>query len=148
MKIKLYLLDFPNDEVKNGFLTLVAASYLKPKEPTDAFVLQVVKALDAGDCDHLEKLLTSFFASIPYSQRRKDDARENEQSEGRVDCIVETPKHVYIFEFKRDGSALAALDQIEKMGYAREYAADNRTIHLIGCNFSSKTGTVDGWKAK
>lgn len=29
-----YLLDFPNDEVKNGFLSLIAANYLKSK--TDA----------------------------------------------------------------------------------------------------------------
>ena len=28
---------------------------------------------------------------------------EKEQSEGRVDCIIETPMFVYIFEFKRDG---------------------------------------------
>ena len=172
MNTNSYLLDFPNDEVKNGFLTMVATSYLKPKEPTDAFVLQVVNVMEAGDCAKLEKLLTSFFASIPYSQRRKDDEREKEryfqytfylvlrmiscftvyiekeQSEGRVDCIVETPKHVYIFEFKRDGSAQDALDQIERMGYAREYAADSRTIYQIGCNFSSKTGSIDGWKMK
>jgi len=70
---------------------------------------------------------------------------EKEQSEGRVDCIVETPKFVYIFEFKRDGSAAGALQQIEDMGYAREYAADNRTVYQIGCNFSSKIGTIDGW---
>ena len=90
-------------------------------------------------------------ASIPYSQRRKDDEREKrailsiyllsgdshdkqvlpfliekEQSEGRVDCIIETPMFVYIFEFKRDGSATEALKQIEEKGYAREYATDNR----------------------
>ena len=172
MNTNSYLLDFPNDEVKNGFLTMAATSYLKPKEPTDAFVLQVVNVMEAGDCAQLEKLLTSFFASIPYSQRRKDDEREKEryfqytfylvlrmiscftvyiekeQSEGRVDCIVETPKYVYIFEFKRDGSAQDALDQIVRMGYAREYATDSRTIYQIGCNFSSKTGTIDGWKMK
>ena len=34
------------------------------------------------------------------------------------------------------------------MGYAREYAADSRKIYQIGCNFSSKTGTIDGWKMK
>ncbi|MCP9554002.1 PD-(D/E)XK nuclease domain-containing protein [Prevotella copri] len=34
------------------------------------------------------------------------------------------------------------------MGYAREYAADGRKIYQIGCNFSSKTGTIDGWKMK
>ena len=172
MNTNSYLLDFPNDEVKNGFLTMVATSYLKPKEPADAFVLQVVNVMEAGDCAQLEKLLTSFFASIPYSQRRKDDEREKEryfqytfylvlrmiscftvyiekeQSEGRVDCIVETPKYVYIFELKRDGSAQDALDQIVRMGYAREYATDSRTIYQIGCNFSSKTGTIDGWKMK
>ena len=172
MDMDSYLLDFPNDEVKNGFLTMVATSYLKPKEQTDAFVLQVVDAMNQGDCDRLEKLLTSFFASIPYSQRRKNDEREKEryfqytfylilrmiscftvytekeQSEGRVDCIVETPKFVYVFEFKRDGSAEDALRQIEEKGYSKEYAADNRTVYQIGCNFSSKTGTIDGWKVK
>ena len=167
-----YLLDFPNNEVKKGFLTMVAANYLKPKESPDAWVIEVVSTMKTGDCDKLEKLLTSFFASIPYSQRRKDDEREKEryfqytfylvirmissftvliekeQSEGRVDCIIETPMFVYIFEFKRDGSATEALKQIEEKGYAREYATDNRTIYLIGCNFSSKTGTIDDWKSK
>lgn len=73
---------------------------------------------------------------------------EKEQSEGRVDCVVETPKYVYVFEFKRDGSADEALAQIENMGYAREYAADGRIIYQIGCNFSSRTGTIDGWAVK
>ena len=59
MNMDSYLLDFPNDEVKNGFLTLVATSYLQPKESTDAFVLQVVSAMDVGDSKQLEKLLTS-----------------------------------------------------------------------------------------
>ncbi len=167
-----YMLDFPNDEVKNGFLTVIATSYLKSEEQADTFVQQVVDAMEDGDCAQMERLLTSFFASIPYTQRRKDNEREKEryfqytfylilrmiscftvyiekeQSEGRVDCVVETPAHVYIFEFKRDGSASDALEQIETKGYAREYAADTRTIHLIGCNFSSETGTIDGWTTK
>ncbi len=71
---------------------------------------------------------------------------EKEQSEGRVDCIVETSNDVYIFEFKLDGSADAAIGQIKAMGYAREYEASKKHIHLIGCNFSSKTGTIDGWE--
>ena len=167
-----YLLDFPNDEVRSGFLTLVASSYLKPSKSTDAWIIQVVDVMSKGDYQQLENLMTSFFASIPYNQRRKDDEREKEryfqytfylvlrmiscftvfiekqQSEGRVDCVVETPNYIYIFEFKRDGSAEEALKQIEDMGYAREYAADGRKIYQIGCNFSSKTGTIDGWKVK
>ena len=30
---------------------------------------------------------------------------EKVQSQGRVDCIIETPKFIYIFEFKLDGTA-------------------------------------------
>lgn len=65
---------------------------------------------------------------------------------GRVDCVVETPGFVYIFEFKRDGSAAEALKQIEEKGYAREYSADARPVFQIGCSFSSETGTIEGWE--
>ena len=34
MEFNTFLLDFPNNEVKNGFLTAVASSYLKPSEET------------------------------------------------------------------------------------------------------------------
>ncbi len=167
-----YLLDFPNDEVRRGFVTLLTSSYLKPKESPSSWVIQVIDAMDCGDLETLKNLFASFLASIPYSQRRKDNEREKEryfqytfylilrmissyvifvekeQSEGRVDCIVETTNDVYIFEFKLDGSADAALDQIERKGYAREYNTSHKHIHLIGCNFSSKTGTIDGWEVR
>ena len=64
------------------------------------------------------------------------------QSKGRVDCVIETKNFIYIFEFKLDGTARQALDQIESQGYAREYAADPRKLFKIGCSFSSETGTV------
>ena len=124
MDTDFYLLDFPNDEVRRGFVSLLAANYFKSNESTDAWTIQLVRAMKSGDCEALEKLLTSFLGSMPYSQRRKDDEREKEQSEGRVDCIVEPPQYVYIFEFKRDGDAVAALQQIEDKGCAREYLAD------------------------
>ena len=71
---------------------------------------------------------------------------EKQQSEGRVDCIVETDHYVYIFEFKLDGNAGEALRQIEEKGYARPYVNDPRKLYCIGVSFSSETGTVDGWE--
>lgn len=68
---------------------------------------------------------------------------EKVQSHGRVDCIVETPGYVYIFEFKLDGTADEALQQIEDKGYAREYEVDKRKLYKIGAVFSSKTGTIE-----
>ena len=115
-------------------------------------------------------MFTAFLASIPYTMRRKENENEREryfqytfylimrmvsvytvyvekvQSQGRVDCIVETPQYIYIFEFKLDGTATEALQQIEEKGYAREYETDNRRLYKIGVGFSSETGTVSDWK--
>ena len=167
-----FLLDFPNDEVQKGFVTMIAADYLKSKTEAANWTLKIVQALKAGDTEKLRKLFTSFLADIPYSMRRKEDEREREryfhytfyllmrmvscytvmtekqQSEGRVDCIVEVPGYVYIFEFKLDGTADEALQQIEDKGYARPYLADDRKLYRIGVSFSSETGTVEEWKTR
>ena len=71
---------------------------------------------------------------------------EKQQSEGRVDCIVETPNYIYVFEFKLDGSADEALLQIEEKGYARPYEADSRKLFKVGIVFSSETGTISEFK--
>ena len=170
MEFNTFLLDFPNNEVKNGFLTAVASSYLKPSEDTGGWIRDVVRTLRTGDTDRLCSLFTSFLSSIPYTMRRKDDEREREryfqytfylilrlisvytvyvekqQSHGRVDCVFETPQYVYIFEFKLDGTADEALRQIEEKGYALEYVSDARTLYKIGASFSSETGTIGEWK--
>lgn len=164
-----FLLDFPNNEVKRGFVTAVANNYLQSRTPVLSDMTQMVRSLAMSDLDALKCQLTAFFAGIPYSMRRKDTEQEREryfhytfylmfriissylvlaekqQSEGRADCIIETAKDIYIFEFKLDGTAAEALSQIESKGYSRPYAADTRRVHRIGASFSSKTGTISDW---
>lgn len=53
---------------------------------------------------------------------------------------------VYIFEFKMDGSADEALQQIETKGYAQPYLNDLRQVIHIGMNFSSESRTIAEWK--
>ena len=67
-------------------------------------------------------------------------------AKGRADCIAETEKYVYLFEFKRDRTAQEALAQIEEKGYAKPYAADSRKIIKVGVNFDSKSRKLDGWE--
>ena len=166
-----YLLDFPNNEVKSGFVSLLIADYLNsPEDNMASWIRTGVRALKDGDPDKFRRLLTSFLSSIPYTMRRKENEREKEryfhytfflllrlvsvytvytekeQSGGRVDCIVETDKYIYIFEFKLDGTADEALRQIEEKGYALPYLADRRKLYRIGVSFSSETGTVEEWK--
>ena len=68
-------MDFPNNEVKKGFLTVVAANYLNSSESTGTFAISLSKTLKAGNLEEFHKLLTAFLASIPYSMRRKNDER-------------------------------------------------------------------------
>ena len=165
-----FLLDFPNNEVKKGFLAMVAADYLRSREDISYVARELNKALRRGDTERFRELLTAFLASVPYDLRRKSDEREREryfqytfylilrmlgvytvraeerQSQGRVDCVVETPDYVYLLEFKLDGTAAEALRQIEERGYARPYEADKRKLYRIGVNFSSETGTIEEWE--
>ena len=153
-------------------MVVLANSYLKTKEDSASWLISSVHQLKQGQLQEFMDSLTAFLSGIPYSVRRRNDEREYERyfdytfyllirmlscyllyreketSQGRADCVFETPDDVYIFEFKLDGSADAALQQIAEKGYAREYATDTRKVHLIGVNFSSEQGTIDEWKEK
>ena len=176
MRRDSYLLDFPNDEVRQGFLTMIANDYLKPKNnevsswTSDALIL-----LEDGETAEFRDSLTAFLSSIPYDSHdsvKSPEATEkyfqytfylilrligasncriiNEKTQavGRVDCIIELKDYVYIFEFKLDGSADEALQQIEEKNYAKPYLADKRKVICIGVNFSSTTMTVEEWKER
>ena len=167
-----YLLDFPNEEVRNGFIDTVASRYFANITQNTSWVLDVTDCLRKGDTAKFEKLMTALLSSTTYRFQRKQDAMEceryfqytfylivkmlafystvaeKETSEGRIDCVVECPGYVYIIEFKLNGSAEDALKQIEDKGYAKPYAADNRKLIALGINFSSEKGTIDGFIPK
>jgi hypothetical protein len=169
-RLGTYRLDFPNNEVREGLVTVLANSYLQSREEPSSWVGEVITALEAADLEQVRRLFTSFLAETPYSMRPKKDEKDRELyfhytfylilrliscytvytekqlSEGRADCIVETPLYIYIFEFKLDGTATEALQQIHDRGYAQAYSADERPIYLVGASFSSKTGTIEEWK--
>ena len=62
MRRNTFLLDFPNNEVKNGFLTAIATSYLQPKKRVEGWIFDMLDALEAGEPDTLRTLFTSFRA--------------------------------------------------------------------------------------
>ena len=164
-----FLLDYPNCEVKKGFLSVIASSYFNTRESVNSWIDNAVDQLNEGRIDDFLTGMTSFLASIPYTMRRKENEREKEryfhytfylilrlisvytvytekvQSYGRVDCIVETSDYVFIFEFKLDGTAEEAVRQIEEKGYACEYESDSRKLYKVGAVFSSETGTIEEW---
>ena len=171
-----FLLDFPNNEVRKGFLSLIASNYLKNSEETpESWVRNSFRQLNRGEVEPFCESLTAFLSSIPYdSHEALKDIKltekhfqytfylllrllgvycqairvEDRQSYGRVDCTLEMKDYVYILEFKMDGSADEALRQIEAKGYAKPYATDPRQLIRIGMNFSSETRTIAEWEIR
>ncbi|WP_455669381.1 PD-(D/E)XK nuclease domain-containing protein, partial [Phocaeicola sp.] len=70
---------------------------------------------------------------------------EYNTSHGRIDMVLQTDKFIYIMEFKLDGTAEEALQQINEKQYALPFEADGRKIFKIGVNFSAKTRNIERW---
>ena len=61
-----YLLDFPNNEVREGFLSLLSVSYFKPKsKEVSSWITDAVTDLDRGDTDAFRRSLTAFPGKHP-----------------------------------------------------------------------------------
>ena len=60
--------------------------------------------------------------------------------------MAEVRDYVYLFEFKRDGTADEALSQIEEKNYAAPYAADSRRLIRVGVSFDSEKRILKDWK--
>ena len=164
---RYYLLDFPNEEVRSGFIDMLASSYFSSGEMVSSWIFNVNRDLRGGKIEEFMRKMTSLLSSVTYRFQRKQDAFEceryfqytfylimqmighyntmveKETSEGRIDCVVECPNYVYVMEFKMDGSAQSALEQIRERGYTKPYLADKRKVFSIGVNFSSEKGTIE-----
>ena len=63
---------------------------------------------------------------------------------GRIDALVETDTHIYVFEFKKNRKASIALEQIKENKYAEHFALSKKQIYLVGVAFNlQKRGISD-----
>ena len=54
---------------------------------------------------------------------------EYRTSQGRIDLVLKADKHIHVMEFKLNGNAEEALQQIEEKQYAPPFAQDGRTLY-------------------
>lgn len=162
----LYVLNYPNAEVRNallqniiGYLGHTDYSYSTPT------VIHLRRAFDDKKLDHLIRLIKSIFKNIPNQIFKAKGEfyyhsliylvffylgeyieSEINTNDGRLDAVVKTTKYIYVLEFKLDETGQIALDQIKNKGYAEKYYADSREKILLGINFSTELKTIDEWK--
>jgi hypothetical protein len=164
-----YILGFPNEEVRYGFLKFLLPYYLPRLPQRDCFsVTGFIKDLRKGDVDGFMTRLRAFFSSIPYELNDKTErhyqaifyvlftlmgqytAAELRSAAGRADAVVETEGTVYVFEFKLLGSGTVedALRQIDEKGYPIPWAAAEKKLVKVGAVFDPVLRTLGEWKAR
>ena len=78
--------------------------------------------------------LVGFYAQVEYRTSR-----------GRIDLVLQTDRYIYVMEFKLNGTAEEALQQIEDRQYALPFASDPRTLFKIGVSFDNETRNIAEW---
>ena len=159
-----YLLKFPNDEVRYGFMDFLVPYYTSVVDDERGFYLgKFVRELESGDVDAFLTRLQAFFADFPYELNEKTERHyqvvvylvfklmgqftgaEVRSARGRADAVVKTPKYIYVFEFKLNGTAEQALQQIDEKGYLIPYQVDGRELVKVGVEFSAEKRNIDRW---
>lgn len=123
----------------------------------------MARDLRAGELNRALERLRAYLAGIPYHLGSRDErgfqtkfylvfdllgiqiSTEFQTATGRVDAVVRARDITYVFEFKYDGSAEAALAQIDDKGYLVPFSACEGRVIKIGVNFDSATQTIGDW---
>ncbi len=166
-----YLLDFPNQEVRNGLMSALSANYFaKQQSCSSNWIFDISDDLEMGCAEQFIIKMRSLLSSVSYRLLRKDIPMEAERhfhaafylilqmigcyntyieketSEGSIDCVIECPGYIYVIELKMDRTADEAVQQIFSKGYLKPYRGDVRQLFALGINFSSQTGTIEEYR--
>jgi hypothetical protein len=172
-KVKQYLLDYPNAEVRVGLLKnlLPLFSMANPDTAVNA-ASRASMALREGDINTAMENLRSLLKSTPYGKNEPKILQSTEDTEeyyqkffflyfrmmydlvhaevrnssGATDVTITTPDYIYVVELKINTAPEIALKQIDEKEYAVPYLEGRRAVYKVGVNFSTETRTISEWK--
>ncbi len=160
----VYHLRFPNNEVDVSFnFTLARAFSATADALLNRSCVNIVKALKSGAVDAMLKNMSVLFSQVPHDITLSYEKyyqslmffilkllgtevdAEVRNHIGRMDCLIKTDDYIYVIEFKLNGTAEEALQQIEDKQYALPYANDPRKLFKVGVEFSKESRNIDRW---
>lgn len=162
-RFKTVQLDYPNKEVEQGFLDMLMKIYTDCRPSRSEFdVSEFVLDVEEGRVNDFMTRLRALFSGYQYDQMDLGNLElhyrnviylvmklmgfytyaEMRTAAGRIDLLVKTPKYLYLFEFKVNESAEAAMDQINSRDYLLPFRADGRKIIKVGVNFEDRIRSI------
>lgn len=157
-----FTVDFPNEEVSEGFNEEILKSYSGHNEP-DTLIRRFVKDVRKGEAESFMESIQVLLSDIPYDQILDRELHyenmmylvmklmgfyvrtEYRTSRGRIDMVISTDKYIYVMEFKLHGTSEEALSQIRERGYAKPFMNEGKRIILVGAAFDDVKRNLDSW---
>ena len=163
-----YTLGIPNREVRIGLTKALIPYYVTPNTlATNNTVRNMARALDKEDLNLALQHLQTFLGTIPYCDNTNYEGHyqqmlfviftllsaymvdvEVRTPKGRVDMVLRTETHLYLFELKLNKSADAAMRQIDLKEYGKRFALCGLPIVKVGINFDMEKHTIADWEVK
>ena len=160
-----YYLSYPNYEVERSFLAYLLDGFSEVDLALNrSYLKQLAIALKQLEFENFFQILNTFLANVPYELHIKQEkyyqtifyllfkligleiGAEVSTNRGRIDAVIELNTAVYLFEFKLNHNASAALQQIKKRDYFQRYQLANKPLYLIGAQFNLQTRKVVAWE--
>jgi Predicted AAA-ATPase/PD-(D/E)XK nuclease superfamily len=158
-----FILNYPNKEVKQAFGQFLLSEYTQTPV-TVPYGGNILRALDNNNLEQVIDIINNLIQAVPDQNYIKDEEKffhaiihliftmigsdvrsEVHTSVGRIDTVIITSNRIFLFEFKIEGTAEAAIQCIKDRNYAAHLRHRNKPIIGVGVVFSAKTKGISEW---
>jgi Predicted AAA-ATPase/PD-(D/E)XK nuclease superfamily len=158
-----FILNYPNREVKKAFGQFLLSAYTNTSVNAP-YGASIVKALENNDLKTAISVINDLIQAVPDQNYIKNEEKffhaiihliftmigTDVRSEvhtpiGRIDTVIVMPDRIFLFEFKINETAEAAIQCIKDRYYADSLRHLNKPITGVGVVFSAKTKGVADW---
>lgn len=160
---ELYTLEIPNKEVRLGLMNSLIPNYIEEPMLARNTVGEMISLIARAKVKEALEKLKVFFKTVPYCRGTKTEGHwqqmlyvifsifgaygdvEVHTNDGRVDFVMIYRDKLYLWEVKLNGSAKAAIEQINLKEYSSRFLLYQLPIIKIGISFTTKNHTIKDW---
>lgn len=161
----LYLLDIPNKEIRVGLYRCLLPNYIGDNTlKGTTTIAKMSAAIRRNNMDEALSMLQTYLGTVPYCDNADSEGHyqqmlyvifsildnyvdvEVHTPKGRVDMVLRTATHLYLFELKINKSANAAMRQIDLKDYSSRFVLCGLPVVKVGVNFDVEAHNITDWE--
>ena len=162
---ELYMLDIPNKEIRVGLYRCLLPYYIGANTVKGTTTIaKMSAAIRHNRIDDALEMLQTYLGTVPYCDNTDYEGHyqqmmyvifsilnnyvdvEVRTPRGRVDMVLRTATHIYLFELKLNKNADAAMKQIDLKEYSKRFVLCGLPIVKVGINFDVEKHNITDWK--